>query len=46
MCQGFGIFSAFVHYFELAKLATGSIRVNGINIFEESSQLVSEEAIF
>ena len=28
MCQGFNIFSGFLHHFVLAKLATSSIRVN------------------
>ena len=27
MCQGLGDFSGFLHHFELAKLATSSIRV-------------------
>ena len=28
MCQGFSVFSGFLHHFVLAKVATSSIRVN------------------
>ena len=36
MCHGFSHFSAFLHYFVLAKLATSSIRVEKLTLLKVS----------